>query len=56
MTLKPTEMKTQWLKNQPKQNISEKNEPASVKFPFQTPLLVCNYNPDHPELAPHCAN
>jgi len=25
-----------------KRNILEKNKPVSVKFPFQTPLLVCS--------------
>ena len=35
MTLKPIETKTQWLKNQPKQNISEKHDVSwekSVQF------------------------
>jgi len=35
-----------------------KTEPVSVKFLFRTPCssaAKCS-NPDHPELAPHCAN
>ena len=35
MTLKPTETKTQWLKNQPKQNISEKPNRFLSNFCFE---------------------
>ena len=36
MTLKPTETKTQWLKNQPKQNISEKPNRFLANFRSNT--------------------
>ena len=58
MTLKPTETKIQWLKNQPKQNISEKPNRFLSNFRFEhlcSSAAKCS-NPDHPELAPHCAN
>jgi len=58
MTLKTTETKTQLLKNQPKQNISEKTNRFLSNFRFEqrcSSAAKCS-NPDHPELAPHCAN
>ena len=54
MTLKPTETKIQWLKNQPKQNISEKPNQFLSNFRFEplcSSAAKCS-NPDHPELAP----
>ena len=45
-------------KNQPKQNISEKTNRFLSNFRFEH-LCSCAAkcsNPDHPELAPHCAN
>ena len=58
MTLTPTETKTQWLKNQTKQNISEKPNRILPNFRFQyhfSSAAKCS-NPDHTELAPRCAN
>ena len=58
MTSKPTETKTQRLKNQPKQNILEKPNRFLSIFRFEhlcSSAAKCS-NPDHPELAPHCAN
>ena len=57
ITSKPTETKTQWLKNQPKQNISEKPNRFLSNFRFEhlrSSAAKCS-NPDHLELAPHCA-